>query len=656
MFMKRAALALIAVLLSGRLLLGPIRQGWSEMKTDFPNHYVAAVLTLRHEPLRLFYEWEWFERQIHYAGIDQLGTYIPYTPLTMTPLLPLAKLPPQRAKQVWIVLEVLFLAASVALLKNLSGLGALEVFVLALLAYASLATNLLLGHYYVFLLFLLAGAVWCLLRGREFSGGALLGLIFALKLYAAPFLLFFAVRRQWRALSGMVGAIAASTIAAVAMFGGSAVWFFATNVMVRAGNGDVTNPYDPLLGSMTVLLKRLFLPEAELNPHPLFNAPGLGFFLQAFYALGLLALVLVALPRTKDSDGRAIAWFIVALFALSPIQAYSHFILLLVPVALLLRGASFRWGAGLIVLYVLVELPVRPWAAWMFPRLWFTLALLVYVGWSFLSTIRARTAVLAIGAAAVVSAGVAANRMRSYRLEPPQANERVVTRAGALFASAPAVGPGQIIYESMEEAHFRLRSTAGDFFQPDGDAFHPTTAANLHVYFELVSNGRSEIVGGPKDAIDPAISLDDTKLAFVAGRSLGVLEGGKRSRIVEGDVSGPSFFPDGQRIAFAEGFPGSRSIRVADLSGGASQTLTGGDCFQPSVSPDGKQIAFACSEIGATQVWVMNLETRERRRVTGGACNNQTPAWDVDSRSVVFSSDCERGFGLSALFHVRVAP
>src|SRR6516225_1886014 len=121
--MKRAALAAIAVLLAGRLLLGPFRQGWSEMRTDFPNHYVAAILALRHEPLRQFYDWEWFQRQIQYAGIDhQLGSYIPYPPLTMAPYLPLAKLPPQQAKQAWLLLEVLFLAASIWLLKRLTGL------------------------------------------------------------------------------------------------------------------------------------------------------------------------------------------------------------------------------------------------------------------------------------------------------------------------------------------------------------------------------------------------------------------------------------------------------------------------------------------------------------------------------------------------------
>ncbi len=83
------------------------------MKTDFPNYYTAAVLTAKHMPLRQFYDWVWFQRPIHYAGIDrQLGGYVPHTPLTMLPLLPLIPFAPQRAKQIWLELQLALLAAT----------------------------------------------------------------------------------------------------------------------------------------------------------------------------------------------------------------------------------------------------------------------------------------------------------------------------------------------------------------------------------------------------------------------------------------------------------------------------------------------------------------------------------------------------------------
>src|ERR1700722_16090162 len=196
---KQVAVGVLALLLTTALFFGSFLQGSRRMDTDFPNYYTAAKLTAEHMPLRQFYDWVWFQRQLHYAGIDpQLGGYIPHTPLTMLPYLPLIAFSPQRAKQVWLLLQVILLAASVLLLARIAGLPRLDVLVLSLLAYSSLSFNFQLGQYYILILCLLVASFYCLLRRREYLGGALLGLIFALKLYTAPFALY----RQWKALLG----------------------------------------------------------------------------------------------------------------------------------------------------------------------------------------------------------------------------------------------------------------------------------------------------------------------------------------------------------------------------------------------------------------------------------------------------------------------
>lgn len=347
------------------------------MDTDFPNYYTAARLTLDRQPLRDFYDWTWFQRQINFAGIEErLGAYAPFTPLTMLPLLPMAALDAQSAKRSWIVLELLFLAASVYMLARLTGFHFVEVAVVAMLARSALSANLALGQYYLFVLLLLTASVVCIARGKRFAGGFLLGLIFAVKLYTAPFILFFAVRKQWRALAGMAAAIASAAIAAVAIFRVDAVWFFATTIMPRGLDGTIIDPYHPGWGSFSVFLRRTLVREAELNPNPLFDAPAMFFFLRAAYLFGLLALAVLVVKRSSWDDAKTIGWFAIVLFALSPLTAPYHFILLLVPVMLFLRGATFRWSAGLIVLYVLAALPLRPWYDWLFLKAWILLALI----------------------------------------------------------------------------------------------------------------------------------------------------------------------------------------------------------------------------------------------------------------------------------------
>jgi Tol biopolymer transport system component len=263
---------------------------------------------------------------------------------------------------------------------------------------------------------------------------------------------------------------------------------------------------------------------------------------------------------------------------------------------------------------------------------------------------------------AAISAVHASRQIRVYRMEPPQtAAYDVAPRAGN-FASAPAIRPGALIYEAIGDVHYVLRMPGRDLVF-EGEAFHPSLARQGPVYFELVAGGHSRIcaydliggkletvIGPELDPMEPAISPDGSRLAFVSGGALFVQQGEVLPSRV---VSDPTFFPDSAQIAFADGPPGRRSIRTVSLTTHAVRTLVeGGDVFDPAISPDGRYLAYTAAETGARQVWVQDLASGFRRKLTQGACNNDTPAWEPASRSVVFSSDCGRGMGLPALYRL----
>jgi Tol biopolymer transport system component len=72
-------------------------------------------------------------------------------------------------------------------------------------------------------------------------------------------------------------------------------------------------------------------------------------------------------------------------------------------------------------------------------------------------------------------------------------------------------------------------------------------------------------------------------------------------------------------------------------------------------SPDGKWMAFTDRLHGPMQVRVRELSSGQERRLTGGNCNSSSPAWELDSKGIVFASDCGRAFGLPALYRARLA-
>ncbi len=670
---RHLALGLAGALLTGYVLFTSFRNGWTRVETDFPNYYTAAVLTIRHQPLRSFYEWTWFQRQMNYTGTErQLGGYIPHTPLTMLPLLPLAGLPPQQAKHVWLILGLLCLAASVWILSRLSKLHPATVLILALLAWAALRENLVLGQYYLFLLFLLTLAAGCMIRGRQLAGGALIGLIFALKLYTAPFLFYFAVRCRWKALGGMLASVGILTLTAIIIFGFDGVWYFVTTVLLRGVDGSINDPYNPGWGSMTAFLRRTFVPEPELNPHPLIAAPPVFFFIRTLYTLGVLGVSLLVLARDSWDEGRAFACFVIVLFALSPNTASYHFILLLVAVALLMRGASPMWSAGLILLYGLVQLPLYSWDERFFPRAWLLLAMFLYAGWAGLRSLRRQMVAATLAAVIAVSAADAWRRLRAYGAESTRVAARAVIDPDNIYSSRPAAAGDELVYETIADDRYLLRVSRGVAQRNlafDGQALHPALAQpGGPIYFELVSKGHSricsfeqavnqlDVIAAPDlNPTEPAISADGRKLAFVSAGALYVRENGINTRIaVPGSVSDPAFFPDGGRIAFAAGPPGERELMAVSTARGDLQKLTqGGDSFQPVISPDGRLLAYVVSGTGERQVWIRDLASGHRRQLTSGACQNDSPAWRGNS-AFLFATDCDRGLGLPALYTLPV--
>lgn len=566
--------------------------GWNRAETDFPNYYTAAVLVRKGAPLHKYYEWPWFQRQMNYAGVEnQLGGYIPQTPLTMLPMLPLTKLKVQEAKRIWLLLNLGFLLASFGLLSRLAHVSIPAISLVAFAGFGTLHANVLLGQYYIFLLFLLVLSFCCLRRKLLFTSGVFFGMAFALKLYGGPFLLYFVAKRLWKPVIGMAIAALIATVTAIAMFGWSDLMYFSAHILPRALQGETLDPYNTGNGTLATLLRRTLVFEPELNPHPVWNAPGLFFFLQPFVTLLILLLPLLAVRRSNRAK-RDFAFICVALLLASPNTASYTFVLLLLPVALLLEGATTIQRAILTGCYVLLTFPMHPAWSWLFPKVWLLLILLVFVARAYRGLAPTKEVALAIAASATIASAAAWSHTVAYRKEPGRQLQRVVTDPGAIYSSSPTVLRSGIVYESIGRTHYVLRWMHDDHtkqFAFAGEAFNPVAESpDGPIQFELVSRGASK------------------------GMLLDVLSG---------------------EITPSSGSP-MRGER------------------ESTISPDGEWLAYTAMKAGSKQIWLHRTNGGSAVLLTGGNCNNYSPAWDLDSLALIFASDCDRGIGLPALFRL----
>jgi hypothetical protein len=574
------------------------RDSWRSPTPDFSLYYTGAKALLEGDRLRDLYDWTAFERMMSRAGIDdQIGGWAPNPPLTMLPMVPLASFPPGAAMRMWNGIGLALLLTTLWILSRLSRIRLEYLLLLAACGFTAFFMNFILGQYYIVLLFLLTLAWWCLERNRPAAAGVWCGVAFGLKLYAAPFLLYFAMRRNWRALAAMSATMLTMAALAIGLFGWPESWHYATVILPRTLDSGSQGLYHPAVASLTALLRRTFVAEPELNPSPVLNAPWAFFFLRAFLLLSILAFALIGIRKTGGClERHAFAWFSIALLLLSPHTPHYTFMLLLLPVVLLMEDAGAPRRFLLAVWFTLMTLNL-PFPA-LFPKAWLLLMLYGICGLPYWRSARPGWMV-AIAACALLIAGVGAHfQMASYEREPGRRFRPFAVEKGKLFSDFPAVTTAGVFYQSTGGTpaggsqyvlHWLHNDGSIEALRFDGSALHPVALGPQGpIQFELVTRGRSR-----------SMQFD----------------------------------------------PRTRNTSEGHAPGGDSGSVT---------SPDGKWIAWTSTAERAAQIVLKNTVTGAIAPLTGGNCNNFSPAWTLDSKALIFASDCDRALGIPALYRAEI--
>src|SRR5919106_2042620 len=166
-------------------------------------------------------------------------------------------------------------------------------------------------------------------------------------------------------------------------------------------------------------------------------------------------------------------------------------------------------------------------------------------------------------------------------------------------------------------------------------------------------SGRRQITDFGTDDSEPAISPDGRTVAFVhqledVSPAIATIpiDGGTVTWLTDADVfvtGGPSWSPDGERIAFAAHDGDAQRLFVMNANGTGKHAVTGNDFHwveSPAWSPDGSSIAFIASPVsGDDDPSIWDVYTI---RPDGTGLRNVTSSPDDDEGAVTWSPDGER--------------
>jgi hypothetical protein len=665
---------LLLTLFSALLCLHTLPNAWRTLNTDFPNYYLTAQLAHQGFDTSQAYDWRWLQREKDHREIDQRVVGLaPITPFSTLFVWPLTVFSPLPAKHVWLILQLLLLIPIALALRSLTGQPLRRIALIAAICFP-LHRNLLYGQYYILLLGMLVAACWAYRERRPGIAGALIGLATLTKVFPGVFLIYFLRKRDVRALASAGATVAAGLAISVAVFGWPMHRYYLQAVLPWTLRGEALPPYLLSAASLSNLLHRLFLYEQQWNPHPWHHAPLVFAVAGPLLQMLILAPAILLVGRANDRQRVPLEWslLLAATLTISTSPASYNFTLLILPVAVLCGLGTPRKALLAVLLFVGIGYP--GWntsntdglrAILHEPRLVLLIAFTALCGamlWDRrrkdVEAPRERPIwILSLGA--VTGLGIAAAVLHQRNLEADYPY-RLPMRPDALLSADPALGRSGVEQIQMLADGYVL--TPGTREQTDQLTFTPTPSGD---WIEQVG-AKSRLLPPPGSAL-PKIENARNPMSSPDGKTLAYLRDNLgRGTLLE--YPGVVLTPAWMNVVDSAPSPGGGYIVAATVgrspvelfrveAGWEPQPMKLGVARDPAVSPDGRWLAYSRFESGAWNLYLLDLNRpSSQRRLTDAACNQVEPAWEPDSKMLLYASDCGRALGFTAICRRRVVP
>lgn len=312
--------------------------GLGEEGSDFLYYWLGGVAVAHGAPL-----YPWAAEATRFEDVGYVFCYPPL--IAMLFALLASTLDYFTARWLWLAVSVALMGLAAVLTWRTSGLAEqwrsiwawLPAFGLLPWALVSLA----MGQFSAVLFLIVAVAFWASLHGRPGWGGSGIGIGAALKLTPALILVYWALRREWRAVAVGIAVGGTLGLLSLAVVGPGAYLDYFTRVIPVYRSIDAIPGNVSLVGFWTKLL----VP----NPYtfPFMELPAAGGALKVASVLAVLAATAYAVVRApRDAEGtrRSFALTVAAMLLMTPMNGAYNLVIAAVPLTVATALCNRRGG------------------------------------------------------------------------------------------------------------------------------------------------------------------------------------------------------------------------------------------------------------------------------------------------------------------------
>lgn len=319
---------------------------FTRLDTDFPNYYTASRILLEGKDISRIYDDAWFLQQTNQYGME-FGRFSPFPPSTVFIMVTFAWAPPLLALQLWTALNIILLIAVIYLLMKITHKDWLCCALIVLASGVGLVNNFRFGQFYVILALLIMLTYYSWEKRLPYLSGVALGFGTVVKYFPVIYFINLVEKKEWKTVIAGITTIILCTGLGVWAIGTEAHRQFISNVLFAHIDGTIKgqSSFSAIFESWNSLLHRLFIYDAIENPSPMVALPMAYVILKWGIAIAVVMITAWAYRRATAVWGEKsiqiqFALVSIAALLLLPASATYHFLLLILPIALLLFARS----------------------------------------------------------------------------------------------------------------------------------------------------------------------------------------------------------------------------------------------------------------------------------------------------------------------------